>query len=212
MKMWFGRCLWVFPLLFWISCGSSISLRHNMLFRRNKHHLKEQPLENLTLNCDEVKFFIRQVPGDGGCLFHAIASWISYIKLHLHPKFDWKMRSISNKLRRIAITTLTSNQTLHIENDDIIDGYTLLDVVCKQYNMSQGDYCRIMLDPKTWGGGPEIIAISNHMKCPIYIYQLNSTGTKRFEKPKFCLTLFTKVGSPKYDDVEPLHLLCCDGR
>lgn len=202
--------LFIISLMLWISYGSLVSFHHSSIFHRNIDHQRQQHPSNL--ECEDQEFVVRQVPGDGGCLFHAIASWITFIKFRSHVKFDWRTRRISNELRKVAAKMLLSNQTLYIENDDFMTAYTLLDVVSMQYNISQYDYCRIMLDSKTWGGGPEIIAISNHLKCPIYIYQLNTTECGNSKRMRFCLTLFTKVGSPRFDNVEPLHLLCCDGR
>jgi hypothetical protein len=165
----------------------------------------------LDLRGDQQLFYIRQVPGDGGCLFHALASWLSYGTHQKHIEFDWRMRYLSNKLREQAVSVLKSNITLHIEDGESVQSSDLLDVVGDYHNMSVDDYCRDMLNPTTWGGGPEIVALSNHFKCPIHIYNLCTVRSFFFRK-SFQLELSAKFGSPKFDSKAPIHLLCADGR
>jgi hypothetical protein len=58
-------------------------------------------------------------------------------------------------------------------------------------------------------GGPEIVALSNHLKVPIHVYELRVRG---FFRRWFELTLTTRFGSPAFDDTQPLRILYCDGR
>ena len=72
-----------------------------------------------------------------------------------------------------------------------------------------------------WGGGPEIVALSNVLQRPIHVYELaTATSTKKeskkgiFERPpkQFVLRRMACFGSPKFDRNSPLHILSADSR
>jgi hypothetical protein len=162
-------------------------------------------------------FYIRQVPGDGGCLFHAIATWIFFALKNEHCDFDVNVRKLSNKLRVLSIEILQSNQSLVIENDETLNSLQLLDMVADNYNMNRTEYCTKMLDPKSWGGGPEIVALSNYFQCPIHVYQLSTSSALNLnfftnKNNPFKLDLCAKFGSPAFDSKYPIQILCADGR
>mmetsp|Transcript_12596 Transcript_12596/g.20949 ORF Transcript_12596/g.20949 Transcript_12596/m.20949 type:complete len:275 (-) Transcript_12596:54-878(-) len=160
---------------------------------------------------DKQVFHVRQVPGDGGCLFHAITAWITYLQTNKHMDFDWRMRNLSQKLRHLAVHILQQNNTLVIENGDVMDSSLLLEMVSDIYDLNTTEYCQQILDPRTWGGGPEIVALSNHFKCPIHVYQL-CTSRSFMRGLYFSLELCGKFGSPNFDEKSPMYLLCADGR
>ena len=58
----------------------------------------------------------------------------------------------------------------------------LLATVAEHYNISSIKYCSNMRLRHTWGGGPEIVALSNALKRPIHVYELGTSGyfTKSF--------------------------------
>lgn len=220
-----SKLLLLIIFLSWNPLGSLLtlsspftSLHHGLSLKLFPEASNQQSQPNVTNNhittatTTTTTFSVRQVPGDGSCLFHSICSCVTFMRFRRHMKFDRKMYNLSTSLRHIAVNALVSNQTMCIENNDIIDGQSLLSMASDQYNLTKNEYCRIMLDPKTWGGGPEIIALSNFFHCPIHIYQLNSTFCPNTCKQQFCLSLFAKVGSPVFDNVPAMHLLCCDGR
>lgn len=181
--------------------GGSSSYNQQPFFLRSTYKLKGDEAQT---------FFVRQVPGDGSCLFHSIAAWLSYIKFDKHLDFDHKMRSLSSRLRRLAVDTLIQNRTLMLENGEEISSFGLLDLVAEHYNITAHEYCQQMLDTKTWGGGPEIVALSNHFQCPIHVYQLCTVGL--FPMRSFRLELCATFGSPCFDSKAPIQLLCADGR
>jgi hypothetical protein len=174
---------------------------HHPFFLRSSYQVKGD---------EQNEFFVRQVPGDGGCLFHSIATWLTYATFDKHLDFDWRMRYLSIKLRELSVEVLRRNQSLHLENNYFINSVDLLDMVGERYNMSSYEYCAQMLDEKTWGGGPEIVALSNHFQCPIHIYNLSVA--RPFLKKTFKLQLLAKFGSPIFDTKAPIQLLCADGR
>lgn len=179
----------------------SLTFPTHRSFLKNTYQVKDN---------DKQVFRVRQVPGDGGCLFHSIAASISYSQTNSHQEFDSSMLQLSYDLRKIAVSYLQQNLTLIYEKGEIIDSATLLQLVSNHYNMTEQQYCANMLKRKAWGGGPEIIAISNHMKCPIYVYQL-CTKTNFLSKT-FAFELLTKFGSPNFDAKTPIYLLCADSR
>jgi hypothetical protein len=168
-----------------------------------------------TKGSDKTVFSVRQVPGDGGCLFHAITAWITYLQTGNHMDFDWRMRNLSQKLRHLAVRSLQKqNITYVLEHGEVIEPTALLEMISEVYGLQPAEYCSQLLDPRTWGGGPEIVALSNHFKCPIHVYQLSSDRKyyNPFAKPAFKLEVCAKFGSPNFDDKEPITLLCADGR
>lgn len=157
------------------------------------------------------KFKICQVPGDGGCLFHSLAVCIRFLEdKHRPPSFDAEERELSNNLRKKSVEILRSPDIrLFMEDDEEILSSELLEMVAENYNMSEDEYLRKMLIPATWGGGSEIVALSNHFKTPIHVYELYSDKTLQ---EHFQLKITAKFGSPSYDSKPPLQILCADGR
>lgn len=103
------------------------------------------------------EFFIRQVPGDGGCLFHSLSVCISFLKCGKHILFDHQMRQLSYQLRNLSSDVLQRNVTLLIEDGVGMDSTTLLQDISMQYKISPSEYVQQIRNPSTWGGGPEII-------------------------------------------------------
>ena len=170
-------------------------------------------LKGSYLSSKEKQLFrVRQVPGDGGCLFHAISAWLSFLQTNSHLEFDQSMHEFSLRLRKLAVNILQRNQSLVLEHGEAIDTCTLLDMVADHYNMTSTEYCEQMFDPSTWGGGPEIVALSNHFRCPIHVYQLTTVRSFFFGPKSFGLELCAKFGSPDFDEKLPICLLCADGR
>jgi len=159
-----------------------------------------------------LAFYVRQVPGDGSCLFHSLAAGLSYITTSDHLEFDKSLRHLSKSLRDMSIETLAQrNELLIIENNQTMLSQDLLEIVCTHYNYSSSQqYLEDLKNPKTWGGGPEIVAISNRLRRPVHVYELCSDGFIGMKK--FKLALCGRFGSPVFDDKAPLYLLCADGR
>ena len=122
----------------------------------------------------ESKSTVRQVPGDGGCLFHALTVSLMYDKTKSHRLFDDDMRKMSERLRKLAVLLLKrENVTLFIENGESTTSSDLLRIVSDHYNMTPEAYCDQMLLPTSWGGGPEIVSLSNHLQRPVHVFELS---------------------------------------
>ena len=156
------------------------------------------------------KFTLKQVPGDGGCLFHSIASVLRFEHTGYSSPFNPMTQDYSISLRRIAINTLSeSDFELEVEGDERMSAKRLLEVVAGHYNTTIKSYCDRMRERSAWGGGPEIVALSNLFSRPIHIYELTNTeGIFR----RFLLSLQARFGSPAFDISPPMRILCVDGR
>jgi hypothetical protein len=180
-----------------------------------------------TFTCPDSgeKFRIRQVPGDGGCLFHALTVALIFEKTGVHRVFDDKTREMSDKLRKLSVLLLKRKDvTLFIENGEATTSSELLRIVSEHYNMTEREYCDQMLLSNSWGGGPEIVALCNHLQRPVHVYDLRRKSSKEGKErgdvkwcaenacELYCLQVCGKFGSPQYDDETPLKILCADGR
>ena len=47
----------------------------------------------------------------------------------------------------------------------------LLEMAAEQAACAKDEYCAKLRDPRAWGGGPEIVALSNALSRPIHIYE-----------------------------------------
>ncbi|CAM9171744.1 unnamed protein product [Phaeothamnion confervicola] len=153
---------------------------------------------------------VRQVPGDGNCLFHAISVCLEYAASGSHPSLDLAdLMPKSASLRNAAVNFLVGEdmgQVLYLENGETVAAAELLEVVAEQYNMTARHYCEVMRQPSVWGGGPEIVALSNALRRPIHVYELTAAGQR------FCFKRMACFGSPCYDAHQPIHILSADAR
>lgn len=188
----------------------------------------------------EKPMLIRQVPGDGNCLFHSIAACLHYEdangKCHL-PMDSYecigKLRGKSLQLRNNAVDILQnvveSRRKLFLQGEEYLESHELLGAAAAQFDLEGEEYCELMRKESYWGGGPEIVALCNYLQRPIHIYELipadeasnnqakinnsNNQGhnTKK-TSTQFTLRRMACFGSPKFDRREPLHILSADSR
>ena len=198
--------------------------------------------ENSNNLTTKQRFIIRNVPGDGSCLFHAIAACITHERCKFHIDSNSPlMKAYSECLRYKAVQVLsgqTDIKQLYIDNinEEPITPYDLLQTFANNEGLSIDMYCYNMYKNSTWGSGAEIVALSNYFQRPIYIYQLcttehdNNNPTNRLQslllsllnpfsllelpsQSQFKLTCWWRCGSPTmYDQKKPLHILHADGR
>lgn len=159
---------------------------------------------------DRKRFCVRQVPGDGGCLFHAIAAVLCFEQSGSHMDFDTAMKNVSSCLRQLSVDTLMREDlVLVMEGDENTTTSDLLHTVADHYNISVKKYCSNMRLFHTWGGGPEIVALSNALQRPIHVYELCLGG---YFSKSFLLKVCARFGTPHFDDQPAIHILCADGR
>jgi len=158
----------------------------------------------------------RQVPGDGNCLFYAIAVGLGLIEKGVHPSNERKaLWSLATRLRKTAVDYLQEDpeREIFLEGEECWTASILLEVAAQQYSTTVEKYCRNMRSPsdwgdgeEKWGGGPEIVALANYLKRPIFVYELMCKGNR------FCFHRIACFGSPLFDDNTPLHILSADSR
>jgi len=154
---------------------------------------------------------IRQVPGDGNCLFHSLSVCLRYVENGTHFSFVKDMeelRKCSRRLRQQAIDVLQKRKgDLFLQGEETLTPKQLVDSVAEQHGCSAQEYCETMRQERYWGGGPEIVALCNYLKRPIHVYELYSTNRE------FRLRRMACFGSPKFDQRgEALHILSADSR
>lgn len=155
---------------------------------------------------------IRQVPGDGNCLFHSISTCYAYATNGTHidlrdPKnLAWLYQN-SARLREKAVECLEEKRKLlFLQGHEYLKAQDLVQAAALQYGISGEEYCQSMRQNSVWGGGPEIVALCNVLQRPIHVYELAN------EKNRFVLRRMACFGSPRFDRQAALHILSADSR
>lgn len=141
------------------------------------------------------RVLVRQVPGDGNCLFHSVAACLARTVNGTHVSMassfsggdndddddddddgalESPLRKDSSHLRRIAVHCLRSRprRRLFLQGDECVTVRELVDAAAAQYDITGEEYCDIMERDSYWGGGPEIVALCNVLRRPIHVYEL----------------------------------------
>mmetsp|Transcript_41077 Transcript_41077/g.118118 ORF Transcript_41077/g.118118 Transcript_41077/m.118118 type:complete len:318 (-) Transcript_41077:4-957(-) len=155
---------------------------------------------------------IRQVPGDGNCLFHSISTCYAqavngtHLDLSNSDNLQWLYQN-SAKLRAQAVDCLEQpRKLLFLQGHEYLKAQDLVQAAASQYGISGAEYCRLMRQDSYWGGGPEIVALCNVLQRPIHVYELTN------ERNRFVLRRMACFGSPKFDKRAALHILSADSR
>ncbi len=155
---------------------------------------------------------IRQVPGDGNCLFHSISTCYAHATNGTHldlsdpNNLQWLYHH-SAKLREQAVECLEqTRKLLFLQGHEFLRAQDLVQAAASQYGISGEEYCRLMRQDSYWGGGPEIVALCNVLQRPIHVYELAS------DRNRFVLRRMACFGSPKFDKRPALHILSADSR
>lgn len=158
----------------------------------------------------EIAVQIRQVPGDGNCLFHSLSVCLAKAENGTHFCFDnlRQLQATSTSLREQAVDFLSANprRMLFLQGKEYLRAKDLVEAAASQYAVSGQEYCETMRKNSYWGGGPEIVALCNLLQRPIHVYELTS------QDRQFRLRRMACFGSPKYDKREALHILSADSR
>lgn len=174
------------------------------------------------------RLIAQQVPGDGSCLFHAIAT--SLRKVAEQDGNSQSDARIADMLRKKAVDILRVGSNLL----GVSPGYPrmraqqLVDAAATELGVDPRKYCEIMQRRGTWGGGPEIVALCNYLRLPIHVYGLKAR--RRWNKNEFVLLPFARFDAradaatasgdidggmiePDGDvDFNAINILNCDGR
>jgi len=102
------------------------------------------------LGVDGLRMKVRQVPGDGNCLFHALGVSLAFAVNGTHPKTDLrKITPFSTYLRECAVDFLTEDlsRPLKLEGTDTMTTMNLLQLASVQMGVTPEKYCRDMRTP-----------------------------------------------------------------
>jgi hypothetical protein len=160
----------------------------------------------------QIPCTIRQVPGDGNCLFHSISTCYAHavngthIDLRTQESLQWLYQN-SARLREQAVDCLEQKRKLlFLQGHEYLKTQDLVDAAASQYGISGSEYCHLMRQDSYWGGGPEIVALCNVLQRPIHVYELFVSENR------FVLRRMACFGSPKFDRHQALHILSADSR
>lgn len=176
-------------------------------------------------NESSIQVRVRQVPGNGSCLFHAISAGILYYDRSIassdknkddedsnnHPAMS-KVIECSATLRTLAVDTLengiqNNNEVLIMQNDETISAAILVEKAATQYGMTSTEYLSKMRRQNVWGGGPEIVSLANCLKRQIVLLEpsINDRSAVDNENTVY-LKVIARFGPPSAV-VDPIYIL-----
>lgn len=135
---------------------------------------------------EETQYFVmRNTPGDGDCVFHAVLSstFISMGMLNPDAVFSNTMASMALEMRDVVAKFLSSPEgILYVTNKPvkrIVRCRDLLMSAANKEGLTPEEYLAKLRQPGKqgglYGGGPELTVLSNILRRPISIYHLKET-------------------------------------
>lgn len=129
---------------------------------------------------------IRKNIGYGSCLFHSIAA--SILTNRSVPDFNHdddaeatvppshsEVMGHSSVLRNLAVATLANgvetNAQMVLLQNETVSASSLVNEAAVQFGMSVEEYLSEMKRENVWGGGPELVAISNSLNRQIVLLE-----------------------------------------
>ena len=117
------------------------------------------------------KFRMRNVPGDGDCMFQAVALCTS-TSMGLGGNASL-LRSVASETRYVVAQILANPKgVLHVQGKRLVRARDLLRSAAMEENLTPAEYIQQILDHKLQGGGPELTVLSNVLRRPISIYEI----------------------------------------
>jgi hypothetical protein len=139
----------------------------------------EQTVRLRTAHDTSLPCQIRQVPGDGNCLFHSLSLALHYAVNGTHWDIVGSSTGLqalcerSRWLRAQAVATLRAKSgRLFLQGRETLRPQELVVAAAQQYDLTPEEYCTAMEEECVWGGGPEIVALCNILQRPIHVYEL----------------------------------------
>ena len=174
-------------LMFMRWYGRLVASSPSELFRRIGYDLLDErgfvrfryPIVDTTNG--EMCALVRQMPGDGSCLFYAVAAGLlqseagSQSTVVLNSPATWPdIRKRADELRQIAVDTLENGcdgNFLTISKGDKVSSSDLVQTAASSFGMTTKEYCQSMRRSTCWGGGVELVALSNALGRNICMYE-----------------------------------------
>jgi hypothetical protein len=134
-------------------------------------------------------FTMRNVPGTGDCMFQAVIL-ASLTSMGLGGN-DVLLRAISRETRAVVAQVLQSEGNLNIEGNRLVPAKDLLLSAARKERLSPEQYLKqLQLEGREgglYGGGPELTVLSNVLRRPISIYELDTrTQPQQLQNDNSC--------------------------
>ena len=144
----------------------------------------------------EMEFGLRNVPGDGDCMFLAVAL-ATATSMGLGAN-DALLRTIAAETRAVVAQVLGAPEgNLHIEKQRIVRAADLLSSAAKQEGLLEAEYLDQLRQGHLQGGGPELTVLANVLRRPISIYELDlghNSHVKECSSDRFPIKLAGSFG------------------
>lgn len=148
-------------------------------------------------------FAMRDVPGSGDCMFLAVALATSAsMGLGGNTAF---LRAISKESRQVVAQILSSPVgNLYIEGNRLVKTRDLLLLSSRQEGLTTEEYLQQLrlegVDGGLHGGGPELTVLSNVLRRPISIYELDDGDSSRKQAQRQGIHCCGVFGAGVFDD------------
>ena len=121
---------------------------------------------------DPIEFTLRNVPGEGDCMFQAVAlGTLTSMGLGGNAPL---LRSVADEIRNVMAQILASPKgNLYVEGKRVVKVRELLLGASKAEGLSPQEYINSLANRTLQGGGPELTILSNVLRRPISIYELD---------------------------------------
>jgi hypothetical protein len=117
-----------------------------------------------------LDFTMRNVPGEGDCIFQAVALATS-TSLGMGGNNAF-LRVVKDEAREVVAQILSAEGTLHIEGKRIVRTFDLLRSAAKKEQLDNEQYLQMLRNGTLHGGGTELTVLSNVLRRPISVYEL----------------------------------------
>ena len=119
-----------------------------------------------------LEFTMRNVPGEGDCMFQAVAlGTLTSMGLGGNSPL---LKSVADEIRTVMAQILTSPKgNLYVEGRRVMKVRNLLLAASKAEGLSPQEYITALTNRTLQGGGPELTILSNVLRRPISIYELD---------------------------------------
>ncbi len=140
------------------------------------------PIHFIDVNDSANTFVMRSVPGEGDCMFLAVAL-AALTSMGLGGN-DTLLRAISRETRDVVATVLEApSGHLVIEGKRLVAAQALLRSAAKGEGLSTEEYLSQLrkegIHGGLYGGGPELTVLANVLRRPISIYEIDSNGIEQ---------------------------------
>ena len=145
------------------------SLQNDKSEERN--HDKQKNNDNESMK-SIMEFTMKNVPGDGDCMFLAVALATS-TSMGLGGN-NALLKAVASETRDVVAQVLSTPEGhLHVNGKRIVRVRDLLKSAADKENVDIKTYIELLRNGKLQGGGPELTVLSNVLRRPISIYELD---------------------------------------